>query len=138
MDPHLMATLHRVAASGGPVIVAAAGTERWAAVKSRFVKILGHGHTGREEVQSELLEETNQAIAHAPAGLVDQVTHDQQGRAQQLLLQAMLVDPSVSEELEKLVAELNPPPDDDEEPEPEPPSNRPPVLRPRILGAPWA
>ncbi|MFG1927587.1 hypothetical protein [Cryptosporangium sp. NPDC048952] len=139
MDPHLMASLHRVAAAGGPVIVAAAGTERWAAVKNRFVKVLGHGHSGREEVQAELLEETNQAIGHAPAGLVDQITHDQRSRAQQLLLQAMLVDPSVSDDLEKLITELDPPPDEDAEPESEPPpSNRPPVLRPRILGAPWA
>ena len=134
-----MATLHRVAAAGGPVIVAAAGTESWAAVKARFVRVLGHGHSGREEVQAELLEETNQAIAHAPAGLLDQVTHDQESRAQQLLLQAMLVDPSVSDDLEALVTELGPPPAEDEpEPEPTPPSNRPPILRPRILGAPWS
>lgn len=139
MDRQLRAALQRVAAAGGVVIVAAAGTESWDSTKARFVQILGHGHRGREEVQGELLEETNQAISHAPAGLVDQVTHDQQGRAQQLLLQAMLVDPSVSDDLEKLVVELNPPPDEDEEPAPRAPSgNRPPVLRPRILGAPWA
>ena len=137
MDPQLRAKLHRVAAAGGLVIVAAGGTDDWAAVKARFVKVLGHGHRGREEVQGELLEETNQAIGHAPAGLVDRIAHDQESRAQQLLLQAMLVDPSIAEELQQLIAELNPP-DEDEEPEPEPPpTNRPPVLRPRILGAPW-
>ncbi|SHN46902.1 hypothetical protein [Cryptosporangium aurantiacum] len=137
MDAQLMARLHRVAAAGGPVIVAAAATANWPAVKARFVAVLGHGHRGREEVQGELLEETNQAIAHAPAGLLDQITHDQEGRAQQLLLQAMLVDPSVSDDLEKLLAELNPPPEEDDEPDPPPPANRPTVLRPRILGAPW-
>ena len=137
MDPDRRATLHRVAAVGGPVIVAAAGTADWASVKARFVKVLGHGHSGREAVQAELLEETNQAIAHAHAGSVDQIIHDQQSRAQQLLLQAMLVAPSVSDELDELITELTPPPDD-EEPQPEPPpSNRPTVLRPRILGAPW-
>ncbi|GAA3394033.1 hypothetical protein [Cryptosporangium minutisporangium] len=138
MDAQLLATLHRVAAAGGPVIVAAAATENWPAVKARFVQVLGHGHRGREEVQAELLEETNQAVSHAPAGLLDQITHDQESRAQQLLLQAMLVDPSVSADLEELLGELSPPPEEDEEPEPPPPSTRPPVLRPRILGAPWA
>ncbi|TQS39972.1 hypothetical protein [Cryptosporangium phraense] len=136
MDAQLVATLHRVAAAGGSAIVAAAATESWAAVKARFVEVLGHGHRGREEVQAELLEETNQAIGHAPAGLVDQITHDQESRAQQLLLQAMLVDPSVSEDLQKLIEELNPPPEDP--PEEEPPAEQVSVLRPRILGAPWA
>ncbi|MFI5959651.1 hypothetical protein [Cryptosporangium sp. NPDC051539] len=136
MDAHLVARLHRVAASGGAVIVAAAATENWASVKARFVEVLGHGHRGREEVQAELLEETNQAIGHAPAGLVDQVTHDQESRAQQLLLQAMLVDPSVSHDLQNLISELTPAPEEpaEEEPAPEQVS----VLRPRILGAPWA
>lgn len=116
MDRQLLATLHRAAAVGGAAIVAASATEDWPAVKARFVAILGHGHTGREQVQAELLEETNQAMAHAPAGLLDLITHDQLGRAQQLLLQAMIVDPSVADDLERLGLELYPPDEEDELP----------------------
>lgn len=133
METHLLATLHRVAAAGGAAIVAAAATEGWTTVKARFVTILGRGHRGRELVQAELLEETHQAIAHAPAGLLDQITHDQLGRAQQLLLQAMIVDPSAADHLENLVLELHPPPEEEEEP---PPPPKPPVPG-RPVGARW-
>lgn len=132
-----MATLHRVAAAGGAAIVAAAATGAWTNVKARFVDILGHGHRGREAVQAELLEETNQAIAHAPAGLLDRIVHDQQSRAQQLLLQAMIVDPSVADKLDNLVVLLHPPPEEDPEPEPPPRPLNQAALRPRTLGARW-
>jgi hypothetical protein len=133
VDTQLRASLHRIAAAGGAVIVAASASERWDAVKARFVTVLGHGHSGREQVQAELLEETNQAIGHAPAGLLDQIVRDQLGRAQQLLLQAMIVDPSVGGDLEQLILELDPPA---EEEDPEPPPPRPGIPG-RPVGARW-
>jgi hypothetical protein len=128
VDAEQRATLYRVAMAGGAAIVAASNTDGWESVKARFVTVLGHGHRGREQVQAELLEETNQAISHAPEGLLDQVTHDQIGRAQQLLLQAMIVDSSVADKLQTLLVELYPPPEPEEPPPPPP--------RPSIAGRP--
>jgi hypothetical protein len=133
VDAQQRATLYRVAIAGGAAIVAASNTDGWESVKARFVAVLGHGHSGREQVQSELIEETNQAISHAPVGLLDQVTHDQLGRAQQLLLQAMIVDPTVSEELQTLLMELYPPPVEEEAAAPPPP----PSIPARPLGMRW-
>ena len=97
--------LMALAQFAGQTVAAAAITDTWEAVRSRFARLLGRGDTRKTEVAEQWLAQTRQQLAAAGSGL-EQARETAAERWAGRFADLLDEDPGVEAELRALVEEV--------------------------------
>jgi hypothetical protein len=105
-DRMLTEALTALASTGGTALVTAMVTDSWEGVKARFARLFGQGDAGQAEMAAGRLEQSRAELASLSGGDLERARSQQETAWRTRLGDLLEQDPSVEQELQILVADV--------------------------------